>query len=123
MKRIAILIILGMTAWTIGSLAQEDGGQPPGPTPGGKGGKPPTPPIEATLDANGDGTIDADEIANAPTALKKLDKNGDGKLTSEEYRPSMPSKRMDRRSSDLHRDTYGGTVSSPDGQFPQQDGI
>lgn len=38
------------------------------------------------LDANGDGIIDAEEIANAPTALRKLDKNGDGKLTPDEYR-------------------------------------
>jgi hypothetical protein len=44
-------------------------------------------PIIAALDANGDGVIDASEIANAPTALKKLDKNGDGKLTREELRP------------------------------------
>jgi Ca2+-binding EF-hand superfamily protein len=37
------------------------------------------------LDANGDGVIDADEIANASAALAKLDKNGDGKLTPDEF--------------------------------------
>ncbi len=31
--------------------------------------------------------IDADEIANAPAALKALDKNGDGQLTADELRP------------------------------------
>ena len=35
------------------------------------------------LDANGDGVIEASEIANASAALKTLDKNGDGKLTRE----------------------------------------
>ena len=41
----------------------------------------------AALDANHDGVIDADEIANASAALRKLDKNGDGKLTMDELRP------------------------------------
>jgi hypothetical protein len=35
--------------------------------------------------------IDADEIANAPAALKALDKNGDGKLTQDELRPPRPA--------------------------------
>jgi len=43
------------------------------------------------LDVNQDGVIDADEIANAPAALKTLDKNGDGKLTQDELRPTRPS--------------------------------
>jgi hypothetical protein len=47
-------------------------------------------PIVAALDPNGDGIIDATEIANASAALKKLDKNGDGKLTPEEYRGQRP---------------------------------
>jgi Ca2+-binding EF-hand superfamily protein len=45
-------------------------------------------PIIAALDANGDGEIDANEINNAPAALRKLDKNGDGKLTRDELRPA-----------------------------------
>jgi len=56
----------------------------------GPGEHRPKPPLETALDANGDGVIDAGEIANAPTALKKLDKNGDGKLTPDEYRPPRP---------------------------------
>lgn len=59
--------------------------------PGGEGGfRPPKHPLETALDANGDGVIDAKEIANASAALKKLDKNGDGKLTEDEYRPMRP---------------------------------
>lgn len=52
---------------------------------GDKGAKKERQPLLAALDANGDGVIDAKEIANAPAALKTLDKNGDGKLTRDEY--------------------------------------
>jgi len=54
--------------------------------------RPPLPAIVKALDANGDGVIDATEIANAPAALKALDKNGDGQLTPDEFigpRPNM----------------------------------
>ncbi|MBI5801542.1 MAG: hypothetical protein HZA92_12590 [Verrucomicrobia bacterium] len=76
-----------------------DGGQPGQPGrqgggpggPGGEGGfRPPKPPIEAALDVNGDGIIDAKELAAAAAALKRLDKNGDGQLTEDEYRPARP---------------------------------
>jgi hypothetical protein len=55
--------------------------------------RPPVPLIVKALDTNGDGVIDAAEIANAPAALKTLDKNGDGVLTRDEYlgkRPGPP---------------------------------
>lgn len=61
-----------------------------GPQGGPGGGRRPVPPIIAALDANSDGIISADEINNAPAALKKLDKNGDGQLTEDEYRPKRP---------------------------------
>jgi len=47
-------------------------------------------PIIMALDANHDGVISADEIANAAAALKTLDKNGDGQLTKDEYMPPRP---------------------------------
>jgi hypothetical protein len=55
--------------------------------PGQDGGRPPLPPLVAALDADGDGVISAEEIANAPAALLKLDKNGDGQLTPDEIHP------------------------------------
>lgn len=42
------------------------------------------PPFMAALDANKNGTIDADELTGAPAALLKLDKNSDGQLTMDE---------------------------------------
>ncbi len=75
---------------------QRPDGERKGPRPGGQGpdgGKdfhPPIPPVIGALDANGDKTISADEIANASNALKALDKNGDGALQKEEMRPEPP---------------------------------
>jgi hypothetical protein len=66
------------------------------PPPGGtnqfrgtppQGAKHPVPPLVAALDANGDGELDATEIANASVALLQLDVNGDGKLSRDELRP------------------------------------
>lgn len=48
------------------------------------------PPAFSKLDANGDGSLDADEFAKATAAgvkqkFEKLDSNGDGKLSKSEY--------------------------------------
>ncbi len=68
--------------------APDDGQEPPKPPGDEANAKRPHPPLVAALDANGDGVIDAAEIANAPAALKSLDKNGDGQLTHDELRPA-----------------------------------
>ena len=68
-------------------------GAPPGGGFGGGTNSPPVPPIFAALDANSDGVIDTDELANAPAALVKLDKNGDGNLTIDEMLPPRPGGR------------------------------
>ncbi|MBU6402143.1 MAG: hypothetical protein KGS61_17630, partial [Verrucomicrobia bacterium] len=62
---------------------------PPDPQGGPDAGwqRPPPPPLVAVLDANHDGVIDAEEIANAPAALKTLDINNDGQLTPDEFMP------------------------------------
>lgn len=46
-------------------------------------------PIMEALDKDKDGTLSAEEIENASTALKALDKDKDGKLSAEELRPSF----------------------------------
>jgi len=71
-----------------GPGGNQDG--PPGPPPGGPGRHHPPSPLMQALDTNHDGTLEADEIANASESLKKLDKNGDGKITPDELRPPPP---------------------------------
>ena len=93
-KIVGALVLLA--AWAVS--AQPDNGPPPdqadGPPPQEGTNQPPhrrgrprhpMPLIIKALDTNGDGIIDANEIANAPAALKALDKNGDGQLTLDEY--------------------------------------
>jgi hypothetical protein len=58
--------------------------------PGGPHHHPPPPPLLVALDSDHDGVISAEEIANAPQALRSLDKNGDGKLSEAEVRPPRP---------------------------------
>ena len=42
------------------------------------------------LDADGDGTVSAEEIAAAATTLKKADTNGDGVIDRRDFRPPPP---------------------------------
>jgi hypothetical protein len=79
MKRTLLIAVAAVAVSTVVLQAQDKPADGQQRRPGN--------PIIAALDANGDGTIDATEISNAPAALRKLDKNGDGKLTREELRP------------------------------------
>lgn len=74
-----------------GKAAPRPDGPPPKAGAGDSSRRPPVPPIIAVLDTNNDGVIDADEIANASAALKKLVKNGDGKLTVDQLLGPLPS--------------------------------
>ncbi len=112
-NNIIIAAALALAGTTACLVAQDAGGQQQGQRQGQgrvdrREWRPP-PPIIEVLDANHDGVIDADEIANAPAALKKLDKNGDGKLTPDELRPPRPEGRgpegEDRPSGDADNGT------------------
>jgi len=61
--------------------------------------------LEQALDANGDGIIDAKELANAASGLRGLDRNGDGRLTEDEFRPVRPT-----------GGGFGGGAGSPGGK-------
>jgi hypothetical protein len=81
----------------------------------------PAPPLFAALDTNHDGVIDANEIANAPAALKKLDKNDDGKLTLRELRPRM-GERGPRREDDREDRPHPGPRARQGDDRPERDG-
>lgn len=100
MKKVLLIASLTLGVSALNLLAEDGGGpqQPPNIRPPRQGGQQggdqggerphrPAPPLLAALDANHDGVIDAQEIANAPAALKTLDKNKDGQLTMDELRP------------------------------------
>ena len=93
MKNIRVVLFVSTVSLAAAILYAQEG-PPPGDRPDGppRHGRhhPPPPPVMEVLDANHDGVIDAEEIANASKALLKLDKNGDGKLTFEEVRPPFP---------------------------------
>ena len=61
--------------------------------PGGERGGPRMEiPIIQALDADKDGKISSEEMANAATALATLDKNGDGVLEHDEMMPARPER-------------------------------
>ena len=113
MLALAGMLALGAAASI--ANAQDNGGPQNGngqngPPMGGR--RPPVPAIVAALDANHDGVIDAQEIANASAALKSLDKNGDGKLTPDEFMGPRP-----QRPGGQGRNT-GGNPGADDNNMP-----
>jgi hypothetical protein len=89
MKVTLALLALGASALAVN--AQDDNGTPQPNGPGRGRHHPPPLPLVIALDANHDRVIDANEIANASTALLTLDKNGDGQLSTNEYLPALPA--------------------------------
>ncbi|MEY4386707.1 MAG: hypothetical protein RLY20_1990 [Verrucomicrobiota bacterium] len=123
LKSLLALAAIGTATWLIAqdNQAPMDGpGGGNGPHGPGMGGHRPPPPIVAVLDANHDGVISADEIANASKALLKLDKNGDGKLTPEELRPPRPEGRGEGRGEGPGPEGFGPEGPGPGG--PEFDG-
>ena len=131
---LALMAMLGTLAFA--ASAQDNnppndgppGGGPDQRGPGMNGQRPPLPAVVRALDANHDGVIDADEIANAPAALKTLDKNNDGKLSMQEAmgpRPQMrggPNGQGGQGNRGPRNGPGGGGFNHPDGPPPGGNG-
>ncbi len=92
----AVVLFCVCSAGETTTLAQPPGG-PGGQGPGGPGGRGgrggpggfPSPPVLDAIDADGDGEISAEEMANAAKALAELDKNKDSELSGDELVPEF----------------------------------
>jgi hypothetical protein len=67
-----------------------EGNPPPVNPPGPPHGRFRLPPVIVALDADKNGRVSAEELADAPESLKQLDNNGDGELTFDELLPQGP---------------------------------
>ncbi|UCF32892.1 MAG: hypothetical protein JSV78_11225 [Phycisphaerales bacterium] len=99
-----VLVVVGI----VGIALAQDSGAPNAVQAGANEGEPAAPPVPCdrpmhrgepgpragclmrVLDADKDGTLSAEEIANASAALLTLDQDGDGALSDEELRPPRP---------------------------------
>ncbi len=124
--RSSILAITAVLFATSLAIAQPPGGRQGGPPQRGQGGQDNGGPGQAVLmalDTDGNHEISAQEIANAPAALKTLDTNGDGILSDAD----MGNAGGDRRNS---RGQRGGNAEGrqrrgrggPGGEGPGAEG-
>lgn len=88
MTMIAAVAAVGMSASLFAEDAADGNKRPAGEA--GRHGNRPNPALIKALDANSDESIDAAEIANAPSALATLDANNDTQLTADELHPPRP---------------------------------
>lgn len=91
MHKFTLFMFVALLSGATLASAQTTNGNPGPGRLGPRGHRPPPSPLIAALDANHDGVISADEIANAAANLLTLDKNGDGKLTVDELCPPRPA--------------------------------
>jgi Ca2+-binding EF-hand superfamily protein len=66
------------------------------------------------LDTNGDGVLDASEIAAATASLKKLDTNSDGEISRDELRAAVPPAMMENLRAGLPGTGGGAPGGNPE---------
>ena len=100
-----------------GLHAQGNGGNHQGPPHG-----PPPNLLFDALDANHDGVIDANEIANAPAALKTLMKSGETTITRDDVHPPHPPRDRDAQDAqDAHRHDPSSSDTTAAADNPRAD--
>lgn len=109
----AVFAVLSCGALAVALHAENPDTAPPRPRHG-----PPPMPLFDALDTNHDGVISADEITNAPTALKTLLKNGATQITREDVRPPRPPETDDRAEHPRHRPPPPEAGPENDGEHP-----
>ena len=87
------------------------GGNPPGRRPMGP------PPVIAALDTDRDGALSPQEISGASTALMTLDKNGNGSIDHEELCPRPPRGNDDGNNGQGRRERRGRMGGEEEPQF------
>ena len=102
MKR-AVFALLGFAILCLSSADADPGEDRPGPSDAraerrdsGERHRHRLPPLMRALDADQDGSLSSEEIANAPAVLRGLDKDRDGNVSPREWAPSHAGDR-DRR--------------------------
>lgn len=116
-KLMLAMCLIGASALAASAQDTPGNGQNGQNGPPTRGHRPPPPAIIAAIDANHDGVITAEEMANAPSVLKALDKNGDGVLTPDEFVGHHPP-----RSSrdDMDRPPMDNNMDGPPGSGPDR---
>lgn len=115
MKRTLRLFVASLAgSLTLTALAQPDG--PRGHGEGGPRGGPGRGPgafLVRALDPDHNHELSADEIAQAPAALRSLDRNGDGLVTRDELRPARPEGAKARPADASPSGEHGGRPPGP----------
>lgn len=93
MRWLIVFLTFAFLAPTLFAQPPQRGQRPGNQEPGQGMTRRALPPFMTALDQNKDGTLSAEEISAASTALMKLDKNKDGKLDATELMPAPRSGR------------------------------
>lgn len=109
---ITLSAVLIVTSFAAAQPPGGRGGPGGGPPSGGPQGNGPGEAVLQALDADGNHEVSAEEIANAPAALKTLDVNGDGKLSDADVSHARGNRENRNNRGQNNRNRAGRSPSS-----------